>query len=201
MPTAIRDVIAVDNAPVDAILSSDFARYVRAMQRIDAAGVKSQRDADALLADAEPSLPIRQFLLANLTTTQPGDDEAAAGRREVGAKRFRVPVDILGAALAHMGDFPFKEPGGRVRFERPALFVRGLRSRYVPDEVLPVVGEFFPRFEVVDVDAGHWVISEKPEEFRQGEFSCFLWGGVVVGEFADFTDICVAVVKFLGPKE
>lgn len=71
-----------------------------------------------------------------------------------------------------MGDFPYKNPA-RARFEKPALFVRGTRSKYVPDEVLPLVGQFFPRFEVVDVEAGHWVISENPEAFRKGEFFFF----------------------------
>jgi hypothetical protein len=40
----------------------------------------------------------------------------------------------------------------------------------VPDEVIPLIGEFFPKFELVDVDAGHWLISENPEAFREGEF-------------------------------
>lgn len=83
-----------------------------------------------------------------------------------------MPIDVLGKSLSHMGDFPYKEPGG-VRFEKRALFIRGTKSKYVPDEVLPVVGQFFPLFEVVDVESGHWVISENPEAFRQGEF-CFL---------------------------
>lgn len=76
---------------------------------------------------------------------------------------------MLGKALANMGDFPYKDPG-KVRFEKPALFIRGTKSKYVPDEVLPAVGEFFPRFEVADVEAGHWLISENPEAFRQGEY-------------------------------
>ncbi|KAJ4424621.1 hypothetical protein N0V82_000753 [Gnomoniopsis sp. IMI 355080] len=164
-PSTIKDIVSVDNAPVDAILSTDFAKYVRAMKRIEAAGVTSQKAADEIMAADEESLPIRQFLLANLHTP-PGEK----------TKKFRVPIDILGKALNHMGDFPFKDPR-QVRFEKPALFVRGTKSKYVPDEVLPVVGEFFPRFEVVDIDAGHWVISESPEAFRQ------------------------AVVQFLSPKD
>lgn len=68
-----------------------------------------------------------------------------------------------------MADFPFKDPHTHT-FKGPALFVRGTESHYVADEMLPVIGQFFPRFEVVDVQgAGHWVISEKPEEFRRGE--------------------------------
>lgn len=160
-PSTIKDIISVDNAPVDAILSTDFAKYVRAMKKIEDANVTSQKAADEIMAEVEESLPIRQFLLANLYT--PSGEKT---------KKFRVPIDVLGKALSHMGDFPFKEPG-KVRFEKPALFVRGTKSKYVPDEVLPVVGEFFPRFEVVDIDAGHWVISESPEEFRQGKSFAF----------------------------
>jgi pimeloyl-ACP methyl ester carboxylesterase len=56
-----------------------------------------------------------------------------------------------------------------VRYEGPTLVVRGTKSHYVADEMLPVVGRFFPKFELVDIDSGHWVTSEKPEEFRKGE--------------------------------
>jgi pimeloyl-ACP methyl ester carboxylesterase len=55
-----------------------------------------------------------------------------------------------------------------VRFEKPALFVRGTKSKYVPDEVIPLIGQFFPRFRMVDIDAGHWVIAEQPDAFRKG---------------------------------
>ena len=81
--------------------------------------------------------------------------------------RFRIPLQTLAAALDHMGDFPFKDPD-LARYDGPALFVRGSKSHYVPDEILPLIGRFFPRFEVRDVDTGHWVISEQPELFRRG---------------------------------
>lgn len=76
-----------------------------------------------------------------------------------------------------MGDFPLKDPA-TVRFEKPALFVRGTQSHYVPDEVLPLIGQFFPLFRLVDIDAGHWVISEKPEEFRAGKFQSKMYPGL-----------------------
>lgn len=177
-PNLIKDVVAVDNAPVDAILSTDFAKYVRAMQKVEAANVTSNRAADNILAEVEPSLPIRQFLLGNMANYTPPGGVSLGKKGNITSKKFRVPLDVLGAALSHMGDFPYKEPG-KVRYEGPALFVRGTKSKYVPDEVLPVVGEFFPRFEVVDIDAGHWVISEKPEDFRQGELFLFNWRGVL----------------------
>lgn len=66
-----------------------------------------------------------------------------------------------------MGDFQFKDPD-EARYDGPTLFIRGTRSHYVADDVLPLIGRFFPRFEVTDIDCGHWVISEKPEAFRRG---------------------------------
>lgn len=117
-----------------------------------------------------------------------------------------MPLDVLGKALANMGDFPYKDPS-RARFEKPALFVRGTKSKYVPDEVLPAVGEFFPRFEVADVEAGHWLISEDPEAFRQGECSqaCSPARPFCSARAHQISWLvlicCAAVVRFLGPKE
>ncbi|KAK3328445.1 Alpha/Beta hydrolase protein [Cercophora scortea] len=183
-PSLIANIISVDNAPIDARLGTDFAKYIRAMKEIDAANITRQAEADAILAAYEPSLPIRQFLLGNLyrpsptetTSTTTTTTSHSKGKPGPVPQKFRVPLAILSKALAHMGDFPFRDPGA-ARFEKPALFVRGTKSTYVPDEALPVIGQFFPRFELVDVEAGHWVISENPEAFRQ------------------------AVVKFLEPKD
>lgn len=81
--------------------------------------------------------------------------------------KFRVPVKTLTASLSNMADFPFKDPDER-RYEGPALFIRGTNSHYVPDDVLPTIGRFFPRFHLQDVEAGHWVISENPDGFLKG---------------------------------
>lgn len=80
---------------------------------------------------------------------------------------MRVPIKTLASSLAKLGDFPFKNPH-EACYKGPTLFVRGTRSHYVADDVLPAVGQFFPRFVVTDIDCGHWVISEQPEAFRQG---------------------------------
>ncbi|KAH6850825.1 Alpha/Beta hydrolase protein [Chaetomium sp. MPI-CAGE-AT-0009] len=164
-PDLVANLIAVDNAPVDARLGSDFGWYIQGMKKIDEAGVTRQAEADEILAAYEPSVAIRQFLLGNL-------HRPAASKTQ----QFRVPLAILARNLNHLGDFPFKNPG-EVRFVKPTLFIRGTQSKYVPDEVIPLIGQFFPTFELVDVEAGHWVISEKPEAFRE------------------------AVVRFLEPKE
>jgi pimeloyl-ACP methyl ester carboxylesterase len=162
-PSMIADLVSVDNVPWDAALGPNFATYLRGMRHIEEAGAARQSEADAILASYEPDLPIRQFLLGNLYRTTPSSEE------EKSVVKFRIPLDILTKSLDHLGDFPFRNPDER-RFEKPALFVRGTHSKYVPDEAIPVIGRFFPRFQLVDIEAGHWVISEKPAEFLRGAF-------------------------------
>ena len=170
----VKSLVSVDNAPVDASLKSDFPRYIEGLRKIEDSSVSKQADADRILERFEEAsdlhsvrllatnlieqrLPIRQFLLTNLIRSP-----------ETGKLKLRIPISTLAASLAKMGDFSFKDPD-QIRYEGPTLFVRGTKSHYVADDVLPVIGRFFPRFELSSIDCGHWVISEKPEEFKQGQ--------------------------------
>lgn len=52
-PDLVANLVAVDNAPVDARLGSDFARYIQGMKKIDEADVTRQADADKILEPYE----------------------------------------------------------------------------------------------------------------------------------------------------
>ncbi|KAJ4337590.1 hypothetical protein N0V87_004545 [Didymella glomerata] len=152
-PSCCANIIPVDNSPVDAALSSDFPKYAEGMKKVEEAKPKSQKAADEAMQPYAKDLPVRQFLLSNLVRPAPGEP-----------LQWRIPVNILAKSLDNMADFPFTNPDEH-SFSKRALFIRGTKSHYVSDETLPILGRFFPRFELVDVDCGHWVISEKPEEF------------------------------------
>lgn len=155
-PNGYSGLVPLDNAPVDAALKSDFGIYVRAMQEVEAhkPPLTKQSDADKILEKYEGNVAIRQFLFTNLVK-DPKDKKKLM---------WRVPLGILARNLDNMGDFPYKGDD-EVRYEGPTLIIRGADSRYVADESLPVIGKFFPRFELVDiVGAGHWVVSEKFED-------------------------------------
>ena len=107
----------------------------------------------ALLCQA---LPVRLFLLTNLV--RPADGQHL---------QLRIPIKTLALNLDKMGDFPFHDPDA-VRYDGQTLIVRGNKSHYVADDALPLIGRFFPRFKLFDIDSGHWVISEKPESFKRG---------------------------------
>ncbi len=76
-PDLIASLVAVDNAPVDARLGSDFARYIQGMKRIDEAAVTRQADADRILKPYEevpshPSTPSPGHLLDLTRLTHDG---------------------------------------------------------------------------------------------------------------------------------
>ena len=157
-PELVEKLVSIDNAPVDAALKSDFAKYVQGMRRVEDAKVSKQSEADEILQPFESSLAVRQFLLTNLVRAT---DETGKAYQ-----KFRIPLHTLAGALDNMADFPYKDPE-EVRYNGPTLFVRGTKSHYVADETLPVIGSFFPAFELRDVEAGHWVVSENPQAFRE----------------------------------
>lgn len=81
-------------------------------------------------------------------------------------------MDILKNALGPLGEFPHATGTGK--FSKPVLFLRGLQSHYIPETAFPLMSTIFPRFETVNIDCGHWIVQEKPEEFRQGMF-CYIY--------------------------
>ncbi|OAG43444.1 hypothetical protein AYO21_02381 [Fonsecaea monophora] len=185
-PERYSALVPVDNAPVDAALRGDFSKYLDAMREIDEMRPrpKRQSDADKILAKYEPDLAIRQFLLTNLVkmpVVQPGGAGGGGGpahsshqhhgarrdkdRHDATELRFRIPLHTLAKSLPNLADFPFKDPDTH-KYKGPTLIARGTKSHYVADDTLPVIGRFFPRFELRDFDCGHWVMSEKFDEFR-----------------------------------
>lgn len=151
----ISGIVSVDNAPIIAGRTgfSKFGLYVQALQRAE--GKKSLKECDAVLAQVEKSVPVRQFLLTNMKK----DDSREGGYY------CRVPLDLMRKELDNVSDWPFAATN--TRYNGPALFIRGTQSAYVADDVIPAIGHFFPQFILEDIDAGHWLIAEKPTEFIQ----------------------------------
>ena len=102
-----------------------------------------------------------------------------------------------------MADFPWRfdrenaaNNADLPTYNGPTLIVRGLQSKYVSEKRLPAVKHFFPNAQIAGIDAGHWVISEKPEEFRQGVYTYplnYMNSGLTRYE--------IAVVKFFGDND
>lgn len=156
-PQLPKMVISVDSAPVNfANLGSSFSRYINQLRlATEKYKYTDIKDVDAKLAEVEPNKVIRQFLLMNMNRGKKDDPVT-----------LKIPLDIIGNAvtkgLVSQWPYDFRQ----LRWTGPTLIVRGTQSEYVPDEVIADIGQFFPNFEIRDIDAGHWVISEQPQQFE-----------------------------------
>jgi len=147
-PERLARLIVVDIAPrySDMEHQDDIVAGLRA---IDLRQITNRQEADTALAQHIPQLGVRQFLLKNLYRTE---DNAFA---------WRINLDALTANLKAIGE----ETTGPAPFLKPALFVRGGKSRYITTEdKLHGIPALFPNSQVATVpDAGHWVHAEAPD--------------------------------------
>lgn len=151
-------IVSIDNAPVATMPTMSFPRYVKKLlEIIGSPKIQTFNDAEKSLREVEDSLVIRQFLL---TTLQRVKDEESGGYWF----KSRIPLGILNDAIIKGNIANWEFNPWVHRCTAPALFIRGTKSHYVADEYLSDVGRFFPKFEVRDIDATHWVNTEKPRE-------------------------------------
>jgi pimeloyl-ACP methyl ester carboxylesterase len=68
-PDLVDTLIAVDNAPVDAALKSEFGTYVQGMRKVEAAGVKRQSEADEILKEFAPVCIVTSISLSTAPYT------------------------------------------------------------------------------------------------------------------------------------
>ncbi|KAI8843702.1 Alpha/Beta hydrolase protein [Chytridium lagenaria] len=162
----VRRLVVVDTAPSHQIISSAYAGYVQqlgacivngifmSMRKVSAANIKTLSEADAILSETIKDKSVRQFLLTNHKETHDG------------TLQFRVNLDALAEYVdKDIADFPLITSG--VIFTKPTLFVRGLREGYITKKSEKDIKVLFPNSIIVDIDAGHWVHAERPEEFKK----------------------------------
>ncbi|PYI30222.1 alpha/beta-hydrolase [Aspergillus indologenus CBS 114.80] len=156
-PNLIKDVVAIDNGPIHLPLRSDFLRYLQGLARLQEERITSHRQADEILAAYEKDPAIRLWLISN-PVKKPNSPSLD----------LRIPVEILNTAMGPLGDFPYRETqDGATQFHGRVLFLRAPRSHYIPETAFPTISSFFPAAKIVNIDSGHWIVQEKPEELRQ----------------------------------
>ncbi|KAM0787325.1 hypothetical protein ACM66B_007098 [Microbotryomycetes sp. NB124-2] len=157
---AIERLVVVDIAPGSGKISPEFRTYLDTMRRIQDANVKSRKEADEILQSVEPDFGVRAFLLTNLEHKSDSD-----------SWKFRLPLEFFVGAIDEIGKFPY-EPGTKT-FDKPTLFIKGEKSKYINRKNIPLIKEYFPNSEVKTLPTGHWVHAEKPKEFV-AELDAFL---------------------------
>jgi esterase len=146
-PDKVDKLIVVDISP----RYYDLEHYtiLEGLNAMNLETITSRNEADAQLAKYVPESDVRQFLLKNLQ------------RKSEGGFSWKINLPVISGKLGNIG-VDLLYPG---TFDSPTLFIRGKKSRYVPDTDWPRILEVFPNAELETMDTGHWVQAEKPQEF------------------------------------
>jgi len=146
-PEKIDRLIVVDISPK--AYNLEHYTIVKGLLAIPIEKIKSRNEADEILAQHVPESDVRQFLLKNLQ------------RKSDGGFSWKINLKIISEKLENVGvDLHSKGP-----FEKPTLFIRGVKSKYVPDSDWDRILQIFPKAKLETMDTGHWVQAEKPQEF------------------------------------
>lgn len=129
---------------------SEFDHLLSSLRALDLDALDGRSAADDALAGPIPNRTVRGFLLQNLRSGEEG-------------LSWEPNLELLHDSLGTIGGFPDL---GDARFERPVLWVGGADSDYIRPEYGDAMRALFPRAARVMIKgAGHWIHSQKPEEF------------------------------------
>jgi len=145
----ISKLIVVDISP--RAYNLEHYTIVEGLKSIPIDKLSSRNEADEILSQSVPEGDVRQFLLKNLQ------------RKNAGGFSWKINLPVIANKLSNVGvDLKF-----RGQFEKPTLFIRGAKSKYVRDEDWKRITEIFPAAQLETMNTGHWVQAEKPQEFAE----------------------------------
>jgi pimeloyl-ACP methyl ester carboxylesterase len=146
-PDKLEKLIVVDIAPRPYNL--EHYVIIDGLKAVPIQQLASRNDADAALVPYVPEPDVRQFLLKNLQ------------RKAEGGFSWKINLPVIDKNLSNIGlDLQFEGT-----FEKPTLFIRGGKSKYVRDKDMARILEVFPMAIMETLDTGHWVQAEKPKDF------------------------------------
>jgi esterase len=146
-PDKLSKLIVVDISP----RPYNLEHYVimDGLKAVNIGSISSRNEADEQLSKFVAETDVRQFLLKNLQ------------RKTEGGFTWKINLPVIDKNLSNIGlDLQYEGT-----FDKPTLFIRGGKSRYVRDEDMKRIQEIFPTAKLETLDTGHWVQAEKPKEF------------------------------------
>jgi esterase len=162
-PHRVNKLIIVDISPASykellkpSTLVLDHMNIISSLANMNLAEIESRTQADTILAETVKSMPVRQFLLKNLSRNKAGKFEWQFNLKAI-EKALPALMDGMDSRAI--------EKGLSIK-GFPILFIRGENSEYIKEKDVELIKKVFPEAEIKTVEgAGHWVHSEKPMEF------------------------------------
>lgn len=145
-PESVSALIAVDMSPRDYDIRHDH--IMEALVQIDFNVMKSRKEIEDFLMKRLNNLGVVLFLSKNIYWIE--KDRLA----------FRFNLDALYRNLDLISGWPHCTG----EYNGKTLFIRGIKANYITDNE-PAIKAYFPMARLIDLNAGHWVHAEKPEDF------------------------------------
>jgi pimeloyl-ACP methyl ester carboxylesterase len=146
-PEKISRLIVVDIMPKSYPVHHD--RILEGLKSLDILNLNSRKQADEQLSQYVDEPGVRQFLLKNLS------------RESTGGFSWKMNLEAINQNIEEMGA-PLVVKG---KFEESSLFIIGTRSNYFSAGDEELIRSYFPNYKIVELETGHWVQAEKPNEF------------------------------------
>jgi len=125
-------------------------KIIQAMKAVDLSAVKNRREVEEQLGKYIPEIRIRQFILKNLH------------RKNDNSFEWRIYLPGIETNLDSM----FDAIDTIIKFDKPALFIKGGASDYILLEDFEQIRYNFPNAEIVTIEStSHWVHVEAAEKF------------------------------------
>ncbi|ODV78953.1 alpha/beta-hydrolase, partial [Suhomyces tanzawaensis NRRL Y-17324] len=156
-PDLVGKLVVVDNSPVNQQLEGNFYLDLEGMCKVEEAYRKDRElkmdQIDDILANYEPDPKVRFFLKTNLYQ-RPQDH------------LFKVPVLNFEQdhVLRDLGEWPAEAVDGKV-FTKPTVVMAAKHSNFIRSTHRPAFEKYFPQVEFQEFDCGHWIVTDKPNEF------------------------------------
>lgn len=147
-PQRVEKLVVADMAP--RVYAPAHDKIFAALLALDLPKYQTRQQIEDALAVEIPSLVLRRFLLKNL------------GRNPAGEFFWKINLRDIAESYPHLRQ-PVSHPES---FTKPALFIRGGKSKYINAEDEPLIRELFPQSQILTIaEASHWVHADQPDEF------------------------------------
>jgi esterase len=148
-PSVAQKIIVVDIVPKGYPVHHD--QILEGLTKMPLAELQSRNEAEEFLSRYVTDVSERQFLLKNLV------------RHAEGGFSWKLNVAALDKHIEEIGEGMQYEG----MYNKPSLFIKGLKSRYYKTGDEELIKTIFPNAEFIKINSGHWVQAEKPAEFSE----------------------------------
>ncbi|KAK6464463.1 Alpha/Beta hydrolase protein [Scheffersomyces coipomensis] len=164
-PDLVSKLIVIDNSPVSSELDDSFRQHLYGMCEVEHEFPEFKDYKPALQTSVidnilnqytEKDQKINFFLKSNI-------DKKHSNTR---GSLFRVPVLnlIKENVIEKMGQWPLEQVSG-LKFTKPVLVMAAKHSNFVQPQYKPLFEEYFTDLTYHEFDCGHWIVTDKPDEF------------------------------------